>query len=80
VLTDGQLVAFVERGARSVLSWETDTPVLANGLMEVAKQRSGTTTIGKINGEPVLASPFTAPLLAAGFATGYKGLTYRNRR
>ena len=77
ILTDGRLAAFVDRGARSVLTWNTDPDLLASGLIEVAKWRSKQTSINKINGESAHSSPYSAALLAAGFVTGYRGLSYR---
>ena len=78
VLSDGVLIAFVDRGARSVLTWDTEQALLASGLIEVARCRKKATTIVKINGESALASDYSEALIAAGFATGYKGLTYRH--
>jgi ATP-dependent Lhr-like helicase len=77
VLNDGLLAAFVERGTRSVLAWDTEPALLAAGLIDVAKWKRKAITIGKINGESTLTSQYNEALLAAGFATGYKGLTYR---
>lgn len=80
VLSEGHLAAFVERSARSVLTWDADAATVATGLVAVAKQRRNTTTVGKINGETALSSPCSEALLAAGFATGYKGLSFRRSR
>ena len=80
VLNEGRLAAFVERGARSVLTWDADPETIATGLIAVAKQRRGTTTVGKIDGVTALTSPLGEPLLAAGFATGYKGLSFKRTR
>ena len=77
VLHDGRLIAYVDRGARSVLTWDLDAELLASGLIQVAKRRGRQTTVAKINGDSAHSSPFATALLAAGFATGYKGLTYR---
>jgi ATP-dependent Lhr-like helicase len=80
VLADGHLVCFVERGARSVLSWSEDEASIVAGILDVAKRRNKTTTIATIDGQSTLTSPLGAALLAAGFATGYKGVTYRRNR
>jgi ATP-dependent Lhr-like helicase len=77
VLVDGRLAAFVDRGARSVLTWEDDPTLIAAGLIEVAMRRKGTTTVAKINGESALTSPLNEALHTVGFVTGYKGLTFR---
>ncbi len=77
VLHDGELACFVDRGGRSTLAWDVEAPLLAAALVEVAKRRGKTTTVAKINGESALTTQYAEALLAAGFATGYKGLTYR---
>ncbi|MCP4251516.1 MAG: DEAD/DEAH box helicase, partial [bacterium] len=51
ILNDGRLAAFVERGARTVLGWSTDSAIVASGLIGVAQRRKRTTTIARINGE-----------------------------
>jgi ATP-dependent Lhr-like helicase len=79
VLSDGKLACHVERGARSVLTWTENEPVIVAGLLEAAKRRRGTTTIATIDGQSTLSSPLGAALLDAGFVTGYKGVTYRSR-
>ena len=78
VLVDGRLAAFVDRGARSVLLWDADDAAVASGLVDMARRRKKTPTVAKINGESALTSPFADALLAIGYVTGYKGLTYRN--
>jgi hypothetical protein len=60
-----------------VLTWDTEPDLLASGLIEVAKWRSKQTSVGKINGQSAHTSPYAAALLAAGFVTGYRGLSYR---
>ena len=76
-LHDGELACFVDRGGRSALAWDVAPPLLATALVEVATKRGKTTTVAKINGESALNSQYGEAMLAAGFATGYKGLTYR---
>jgi ATP-dependent Lhr-like helicase len=79
ILCNGELAAYVERGARSVLTWVENEPAIVAGVLEVAKRRRGTTTVATIDGLSALSSPMGAALLDAGFVTGYKGVTYRNR-
>ncbi len=78
ILERGRLLAFVDRGARSVLTWDADPESLAGGLMEVARWRKRRTTISKIDGDSAHGSRFAAAMQGAGFSVGYKGLTYRN--
>ncbi len=73
-------MCFVERGARSVLTWSEDEASIVAGALDVAKRRKKATTIATINGQSTLTSPLGAALLTAGFATGYKGVTYRRTR
>jgi ATP-dependent Lhr-like helicase len=80
VLGDGQLLMYAERGTRSVLTWEEDPSLVASALAMLATRRRRATTVASIDGIPALTSPFNEALTAAGFATGYKGLTYRPGR
>ncbi len=80
VLSQGELAAYVERGARSVLTWPDKESAVVSGLVDVAKRRKGTTTVATIDGESTLASEIGAALLNAGFVTGYKGVTFRPSR
>jgi len=77
IINDGSLIAFVERGGRSILTWDAEPSVLVAGVMDVARQRRRTMTVANINGESSMDSSLGEAMLAAGFATGYKGLTYR---
>jgi ATP-dependent Lhr-like helicase len=77
ILADGMLAGYVERGARSILTWVDDEAVIVSGLIEVGKRRRKSTTIATINGKSSLSCSLGDALLQAGFATGYKGVTYR---
>jgi ATP-dependent helicase Lhr and Lhr-like helicase len=77
VLEAGRLLAFVDRGARSVLTWDPDPESLATGLVEVGRWRQRRTTVNKIDGESAHTSRYAAALINAGFSTGYRGLTHR---
>ncbi len=89
VLVDGELVLYVERGGRTVLSW-TDAPdVLASAANAVAAAvrdgRVGALTVVTTDGVPVLAAgssatptPVAAALSAAGFALSPQGLRLRH--
>ncbi|AEI12551.1 ATP-dependent helicase [Cellulomonas gilvus] len=81
VLVDGALVLYLERGGRTVLTFDDDTPTLeaaARGLAAVAR-RTGRLTVSRIDGAGVLAdgaarSAAGRALVAAGFATTPRGL------
>jgi ATP-dependent Lhr-like helicase len=75
VLLDGSLAAFLERGARTVLSFTQD----ADAVDAVAGVLSGLpvvrrASITSIDGTPAAATPLGRALKAAGFAESYRGL------
>ncbi|GGR58274.1 Lhr family ATP-dependent helicase [Streptomyces roseolus] len=84
VLVDGELILYVERGGKTVLSWPTepDAPALAaaaGALAEAARAGAlGTVTVERINGATALTSPLARPLEAAGFLATPRGLRLRS--
>ncbi len=80
VLVDGLLALYVERGARSVVSFTEDVDVLAAATSALAtavqRGRLGRVTIQKVDGVDVLdtRSPLTDALDAAGFRPTPRGL------
>ncbi|MCI0345533.1 MAG: DEAD/DEAH box helicase, partial [Chloroflexi bacterium] len=82
VLHDGELVAFLERGGHSLVTFGTtasadDWPAGLRLLADRGRRRS--VEIRKVDGLPVLESPLAGSLKDAGFVDGYKGLVYRPR-
>jgi ATP-dependent helicase Lhr and Lhr-like helicase len=78
VLVDGALAAFLERGARSLLTYEADSAAWTDALASLVKDgRLRRIELVRIDGEPAAASPHAARLREAGFADGYRGLTLR---
>ena len=80
VLADGALVAYLERGARTLLTWSTDPVVLAaaaHGLAAVAP-RTGRLTVARIDGAdvpgPGMDTPAATALCDAGFRLTPRGL------
>ncbi|MDQ1663239.1 MAG: ATP-dependent helicase Lhr and Lhr-like helicase, partial [Blastococcus sp.] len=82
VLVDGELVLYVERGGKTLLSWTEDEHL----LKEASTALSGAVTAGalgrivvqKADGASVHeASPLSAALQAAGFAATPRGLRLR---
>ncbi|REF31585.1 ATP-dependent helicase [Calidifontibacter indicus] len=82
-LVDGELVAYIERGGRSVLTWD-DSPERADAVARalaatVRAGRLADLSVHSIDGVPALTSPH--PLAAAlkdnGFHTTPKGLRLR---
>ncbi|MFC0715696.1 ATP-dependent helicase [Cellulomonas biazotea] len=88
VLVDGALVLYLERGGRTVLSFDTRPEVLAAatlGLAEAVRVRhTGRLTISRLDGAEVLADgalhgPVGQALVAAGFAPTPRGLRLRGQ-
>jgi ATP-dependent Lhr-like helicase len=79
VLDAGRLLAWVDRGGRTVLTFGADADTVAAGLVAVGHQRgSGRRrhSIEKIDGEPAAATAVGAALLGNGFVPGYRGLSF----
>ncbi|MGY2081638.1 ATP-dependent helicase [Modestobacter sp. SYSU DS0657] len=82
VLVDGELVLYVERGGRTLLSWTEDETVLKEAATAlsgaVASGALGRMTVQKADGASVHeASALSAALQAAGFAATPRGLRLR---
>jgi ATP-dependent Lhr-like helicase len=80
VLVAGDAVAYLERGGRSLVSFEGahHHPHWAEALVELVKNgRVRKLEIGKIDGAPAAESPLAGHLRSAGFIDAYRGLTMR---
>jgi len=83
VLVDGELVLYVERGGRSLLSWTDDpTPLQAAAdalALAVREGALGRLTVERADGEGLLATahPLAVALSAAGFHATPRGLRIR---
>jgi ATP-dependent Lhr-like helicase len=86
VLVDGELVLYVERGGRTLLSWTDDERVLAAAASALAGAVTGGAlgrlTVQRTDGESALAigSTLGAALEAAGFVATPSGLRLRPTR
>ncbi|WP_198955517.1 ATP-dependent helicase [Frankia sp. CcI49] len=81
VLVDGELVLYVERGGRTLLSW-SDTPALLGPAVEALAQAVragalGRLTVEKADGVAVVGSGLGVALEAAGFHPTPRGLRLR---
>jgi ATP-dependent Lhr-like helicase len=82
VLVDGGCVAYLERGGRTLLTFTAasaveDHDVWVNAIVEAHKEgRLGRLQIERIDDEPARTSRYAPLLRSAGFADGYKGLTF----
>ncbi|MDH2443830.1 ATP-dependent helicase [Amnibacterium sp. CER49] len=81
VLVDGELVAYVERGGRTVLVLADDEAVRERAAHAIADVVRGggvpQLTVERIDGEFALGTPFGQLLERAGFAPNPKGLKLR---
>ncbi|KGH47912.1 DEAD/DEAH box helicase [Modestobacter caceresii] len=83
VLVDGELVLYVERGGKTLLSWTEEETVLKEAATAlsgaVASGALGRMIVQKADGASVHESgPLTTALQAAGFAATPRGLRLRN--
>jgi len=83
VVVDGQAIAHLDRGGRSLLTFPAaadhpDWPGLLRTLVDQRRVRQIELT--RIDGVPVASSPLAADLRRCGFRDGYKGLVLRNDR
>jgi ATP-dependent Lhr-like helicase len=80
VLVAGALVAHLERGGKSLLTFPAagHHPHWAEGLVALVKDGHVVKIeITRIDGEPAAAAPVAAHLRAVGFTDGYRGLVLR---
>jgi ATP-dependent Lhr-like helicase len=80
VTVGGDPVAYLERGGRSLATFEAAArhPHWPEALVSLVKDgRYRKLEIAKIDGEPAADSPVAAQLRDLGFADGYRGLTLR---
>jgi ATP-dependent Lhr-like helicase len=81
VLVDGELVFYVERGGRSLLSWSDDPACVqpaADALaLAVRDGMLGKLAVERADGEAVLTSPLGVALEQAGFRPTPRGLRLR---
>jgi ATP-dependent Lhr-like helicase len=85
-IVDGVAALYVERGGSTLQVFPAaDDPELATAALRslatlVGSGRARELVIRKVDGLPVAESPWRAQLLAAGFASGYRGLVLRGQR
>ena len=84
VLADGQLVLYVERGGKTLLSWTSDPDLLdpaAAALAAAVRDGAlGRLTVERADGAGVYDSPLARALEAAGFRPTPRGLRLRGYR
>jgi ATP-dependent Lhr-like helicase len=78
VLAGGRPVAFLERGARSVLTFGSDPSQWTDAVAGLVKDgRLRRIELQRIDGVPIGESPLADALRATGFVDGYRGLILR---
>ena len=78
VLVGGVPAAFLERGARSLLTFDVDPDAWVDGLASIAKDgRLRRIELSRIDGAPAAESSAADALRATGFTDGYRGLVLR---
>jgi ATP-dependent Lhr-like helicase len=81
VLADGELVLYVERGGKTLLSWTDDParlePAAAALATSVKAGALGRLTVERADGAAVYDSPLARALESAGFRPTPKGLRLR---
>ncbi|MFN0146192.1 MAG: DEAD/DEAH box helicase [Dehalococcoidia bacterium] len=85
LLVDGAPVLYLDRGCRSVVTLPAfEDERMARLAVEALAAEPGDggrpRSIERIDGLPAAESPRAGPFLGAGFAPGYRGLTYRPPR
>ncbi|MBO2446620.1 DEAD/DEAH box helicase [Actinomadura barringtoniae] len=82
VLVDGRLLLYVERGGKTLLTWDDDPEVLQPAVdalaLAVREGALGKLTVERADGESINDSPLAAALEAAGFHPTPRGLRLRN--
>ncbi|MEW2352732.1 DEAD/DEAH box helicase [Spirillospora sp. NPDC029432] len=81
VLIEGELVLYVERGGRTLLTWGASPDVLQPAVdalaLAVREGALGRLTVERADGEAITGSPLAAALESAGFHPTPKGLRLR---
>jgi ATP-dependent Lhr-like helicase len=78
ILADGEAAAFLERGARSLITFGPPGDSWIDALAALVKDgRIRRIELSRIDGAPAAESPFAQGLRDAGFVDGYRGLVLR---
>jgi len=78
VLVDGKPGVFLERGGRSISTFDVEPSQWIDGLASIVKDgKLRRVEIQRVDGVPVFDSTLVEALRDAGFVDGYRGLTLR---
>lgn len=82
MLVEGRLVLYVERGGRTLLTWDDDPDVLQPSVdalaLAVREGALGKLTVERADGAAITGSPLAAALESAGFHPTPRGLRLRS--
>ena len=80
ILAEGRLLAYIERGGRTLVTVaeEDAGDAIATEIVSLARRRYRRMTIETIDGAPAAQTPLGAALLTDGFAQGYRGISFRD--
>ncbi|HEY5230048.1 MAG TPA: ATP-dependent helicase, partial [Galbitalea sp.] len=81
LLADGRLVAYIERGGKTVLTFSTDEAVLGAAAVSLAatvRSGLGRLRVERVDGEFSIGTAFGSALVNAGFAPTPQGLRLRS--
>ncbi len=80
VMVDGDLVLFVEKGGKSILSFASDVAILSAAsvsLVSAVRRGLGKLRVEKVDGDFAIGTPLGEALVEAGFGTTPQGLRLR---
>ena len=79
VLVEGDLVAYLERGGKSITTFDDDPPLdaLAGEVTTLARRKYPRMTLEFVDGAPASDCALGKILLAGNFVVGYRGLSFR---
>ncbi|MET0806874.1 MAG: hypothetical protein ABWX98_07225, partial [Lacisediminihabitans sp.] len=80
VLVDGALALYVERGGKTMLTFDLPQRALeatATSLASTVRRSLGKLKVERVDGEFVIGTPLGEALVAAGFSTTPQGLRLR---
>ncbi|NND04652.1 MAG: hypothetical protein HKN91_17900, partial [Acidimicrobiia bacterium] len=79
-LVDGELVAYLEKGGRSALTFGEDRELAASAIVALMERQPRPKALERIDGDPAAGTPVGGDLVAGGLRPGYKGLSLPSGR
>ncbi len=79
-LVDGRLVAYLEKGGRSALTFGDERELAAAAIVALMERRQRPRALERIDGDPAAGTLVGGDLVASGLRPSYKGLTLPSGR